>query len=900
MKSGADSLLRGMKDQFFEKQPEVRFDRELKKKDVLAIPGGSTVSPGIFLKTGDFAGTEILETIFFEFRRFLKKNKISGRKYAIRLERTENFEREEFEISAEKESCTLSAGEPEGIRRGLIRIEELLISGRGRLPPGVVRERAVIKRRISRCFFSPINRPPKNRAELDDDEDYYPDEYLYRFMRDGINAIWIGADFDSLLTSSFISEYGKGCEKRIAKLIAITEKCAKYGIDVFLFVIEPIAFTNFSVQRKHPGIEKKYPQTYGNRLEEEIAFCTYTDFGTNYVLEAVEKLFRQVPRLGGLISITQGERITSCSTVYPDGEFNWHNNCPHCGHISRSEILAHTVNLIREGMRRVKPEADFISWTYGHREWERSEIGEYLEKVPGDAVTMQNFEDNGRALQLGKNRVAIDYWLSYAGPSEMFYFTAEQARIFGKRLYAKMQICCSHELATVPYIPVPGLVYEKLTGAKELGVEGIMESWFFGSYPCLMSKAAELLFSEREYPSKASFLNALARLYWEDRSVPRVVRAWECFERGYRQIPLNVMFSYYGPMHDGIVWELSLIPKNLALPRSWKLEDPVCGDRFGECLFQGHTAAEAAELLDALNEEWRKGCEILSDLPEWNAPFHEQISVIKALALLFDSGRNVTWFYKLRNDLGYGRGDPEEVLTKMEKLVFREIENSRKMIPLCLADNRLGFHSEAEGFKFFPKKLTVRIEKLERLLKEDFPAVRARIDKGVLPLAYYAGEAEGKRYHASRDGLARAEWETLSDGKSKFRMSAGKEELELELFSTQKTDFLICLETELMFPGTAVIVKSDGRVVIHRDCITHQSVVDGKIEEERRKWRAERLPGIGVRLRVSICKGDAGFIRFPFKMLVKTFSRATWCDEGEDIETLGKSELSPGAFGWID
>lgn len=78
MKSGADSLLRGMKDQFFEKQPEVRFDRELKKKDVLAIPGGSTVSPGIFLKTGDFAGTEILETIFFEFRRFLKKKQDFG------------------------------------------------------------------------------------------------------------------------------------------------------------------------------------------------------------------------------------------------------------------------------------------------------------------------------------------------------------------------------------------------------------------------------------------------------------------------------------------------------------------------------------------------------------------------------------------------------------------------------------------------------------------------------------------------------------------------------------------------------------------------------------------------------------------------------------------------------
>ena len=31
------------------------------------------------------------------------------------------------------------------------------------------------------------------------------------------------------------------------------------------------------------------------------------------------------------------------------------------------------------------------------------------------------------------------------------------------------------------------------------------------------------------------------------------------------------------------------------------------------------------------------------------------------------------------------------------------------MIPLCENDNRLGYHSEAEGFKFFPEKLNDRM-----------------------------------------------------------------------------------------------------------------------------------------------------------------------------------------------
>ena len=53
-----------------------------------------------------------------------------------------------------------------------------------------------------------------------------------------------------------------------------------------------------------------------------------------------------------------------------------------------------------------------------------------------------------------------------------------------------MQICCSHELATVPYIPAPGIVFDKYKGAYGLSVEGVLQCWYFGNYPSIMSKAA--------------------------------------------------------------------------------------------------------------------------------------------------------------------------------------------------------------------------------------------------------------------------------------------------------------------------------------------------------------------------------------------------------------------------
>ena len=194
----------------------------------------------------------------------------------------------------------LYASEREGVRRGVIRLEDLLKIGGGSLTLSATHEKPVLKRRISRCFFSPTNRPPKNLVELDDDVDYYPDGYLNKLMHDGVNAIWIYSDFDSLIKTPMIPEFGKGSERRIKKLNATIEKCRRYGVDVFLFLLEPIALTNYTIDKRHPGISERYPQTHGNIYqdafseEKAIAFCTYTEFGKAYCIDAVKRLFSLV------------------------------------------------------------------------------------------------------------------------------------------------------------------------------------------------------------------------------------------------------------------------------------------------------------------------------------------------------------------------------------------------------------------------------------------------------------------------------------------------------------------------------------------------------------------------------------------------------------------------------
>ncbi len=247
----------------------------------------------------------------------------------------------------------------------------------------------MIKTRITRGFFSPTNRPPKNIDELWDDVDYYPEEYLNRLAHDGNNGIWIYTHFCDLIPSKIIPEYGQNSARRIKKLKRVVKKCARYGIKVYIFAVEPNQLTG--------ELQEKYPELCGEKIwDGSHTFCTHSEKGEQYCIEATQWLFTEVPELGGYIDITAGERITNCA----QGDYT---KCPICSQYTKGEIVAHTADLIREGMRRAGAKGEFISWTYEHRKWDFEDIRDYVKHLPDDVMLMQNFDDYGFEEQLGKN-----------------------------------------------------------------------------------------------------------------------------------------------------------------------------------------------------------------------------------------------------------------------------------------------------------------------------------------------------------------------------------------------------------------------------------------------------------------------------------------------------------------
>ena len=162
------------------------------------------------------------------------------------------------------------------------------------------------------------------------------------------------------------------------------------------------------------------------------------------------------------------------------------------------------------------------------------------------------------------------------------------------------------------------------------------------------------------------------------------------------------------------------------------------------------------------------------------------------------------------------REEQRASLGQMEGIVCEEIENTKAMKELCLQDSRLGFHSEAESYLFFPAKLDWRIGLLQKLLEEDFPQVRASIEQESALFPEYTGQhITGKYYRYSNTPdnaeIVRFEdgdgcWSAWNDGKA-FHFT-------VEWTPQAGSDLIrIDIEPRRLWPIMSMYLSPDGKVV---------------------------------------------------------------------------------------
>lgn len=803
--------------------------------------------------------------------------------YAIILLKNDSFQHEEYKVEVTAQKTVITASDDDGIRRGVYFLEDRICESEGdSITEGTWRRKPFVIHRISRCFFGPTNRPPFQIDELTNDIDYYPDEYLNKLAHEGINGLWIPMYFRDF-PSSIFPHFGQGSTRRVEKLRRTVKQCARYGIRIYTLFSEPKGFGDsyFSIRtsdaQKHPELITKNGRACG-----EGNFCTSTEAGKKYLGEALRYIFTEVPGLGGTINIILGEDNGSCISqrLLPFGRCL----CPICQERNPAEVFREQAEIMNGAIRTVSPNAEFIGWFYtpGQRDGSAfaHSLADAVSEWPDDCGVMFNFESGGISEQLGKGRNVFDYSLAYIGPSELFRKVAQT----NAKPAAKIQVGCSHENASVPFIPVPSNLYEKYRVMRELGVRTVMQCWFFGNYPGLMNKAAGELSFEPFPVEEDEFLAGLARPGWR-KNTPTVVQAWKCFARGYRKFPANIAFAWYGPLHNSIVWPLNLFPVDKPIAPSWLLNDfpTVSGDRIGECLIYQHTLAEALILCNEMLEDWKQGTELLNRLVTEYRNDQERsrdIVLANAIELQIKSTCNVLQFYSLREQMFFYKKDN---IATMQTIVLDEIANSQAMKGFCECDERLGYHSEAEGYLFYPAKLEGRIKLLKQLLNEDFVAFDLKaswIDEytGVSPqgmVSYCRKKAGAEKYPMGRNG--EMYWSSYYD----------EEYLHIEFNGFIGKAFKLEIEPCRLWPPIVLDVEADGTPRLYEIIFRKPPVV---LYSSQHATQTVSIPHTAFE----------GYRRegFPMRINVKTQNYA-WVDCPPWPPRLLHENYNPNATGWL-
>ena len=685
-----------MKDKIVPDIRSLAFSGEIQK---FAVPVFSRWNDGSFVLQRDFPDPELrLETAYDTVRRCLlaagcsETEASAGSGYRIRTRYCETECREAYRLGFRPDSCVISAADAEGIRRGLYEFTDLLSAADGMFPSAGlhISRRPFLKTRLGRCPFSPIKRKPLNVDELLEETDYYPDALLDKLAHDAVNGIWIVASLRELGHTSFLPDDPQR-ERRIAKLRRTAQKCLRYGIRVYLLMIEPFGVTEDDpLFRTHREMFSQAKDVNG----EKYGYCPASPLTQRYLRELFSSIFREVPELGGAVNISQGERTTTCLDAKPDRPEA--TTCGGACGLTPGEIMRKNLQTMYDGMRAGSPDAELIAWFYLPQAEPVSEWAKGVsDSVPDGVIPQFNFESGGEKKQLGRLRLGGDYWISYDGSSSRFAYEANLRR--NRPLSAKLQLGCGYELSIVPGIPVPGIVYRKYRELFRLGVTHVMPSWYLGNFPNMMTRSVGLAAfrnTDGSEENEESFLLRLAHPEWREDS-ETVVRAWKKLDEAYGNFPFNLLLQYYGPQNNMPAWKFHFSPDLEPLAMPWRPDSIPGGDAIGEAL-GSVTLDEAILLFEKLIAGWKEGVDLMSPLREKYAADPDRLRDIGITELLLHQFRgtlNLLRFYAARREF-YASGD-FRFLQEMMELVRNQHGIYRKMIPLLEADSRLGFHGEA-------------------------------------------------------------------------------------------------------------------------------------------------------------------------------------------------------------
>ncbi|MEP6663351.1 MAG: hypothetical protein ABJC04_06760, partial [Verrucomicrobiota bacterium] len=521
----------------------------------------------------------------------------------------------------------------------------------------------------------------------------FPDGYLNELFHQDADGVWLYILLQDLVPSPVFGELSAGSAERLQRLRELVQRAAKHGLKVYLYLNEP---------RAQPlAFFEKYPEVKGQVEGNIAALCTSTQLVQKHLRGSCEKLFREVPGLGGVFVITASENLSNCYSHY----YRTKISCPRCSQRAAADVIAESIRCMSEGVWAADPKAKFIVWDWS---W-HSVLGEeapeqIIQRLPKRVGLMADFERGTHIVRGGIPMNVEEYSISNIGPSPRAKIRSEQAKQFGFDFLAKIQLSTTWECGTVPFIPVPNLIARKAQAMREVGVSGAMATWTIGSYP---SPNTEAFAIQNWNPnlSEEEVLRRIAAKRYGAKAIESAVRGWTKLSAAFTE-EFPFFSSYLPPLQHGP-----------SLP--WYRRDIL--PPFGSAtLFNSkddwrnwtspHTQDSMMKLLRHLCDRWDDGLKDLREVVKKSGSRREQAErdfrVAWMVGYHWRAYANALEFYGARdgNDLAH-----------QKRIAGEEMKATEQAFRYVRADSRFGWEAELQYF-YRPQDVLERLISLEAIV----------------------------------------------------------------------------------------------------------------------------------------------------------------------------------------
>nr|MBQ4318771.1 hypothetical protein [Clostridia bacterium] len=251
--------------------------------------------------------------------------------------------------------------------------------------------------------------------------DMFPDEHIRSIVHNGINALLV-----------FVKDIDKTPHGYL-DFNDLIYRAGNYGVDVYCY-----SYMKSRLHPEDPKAEEFYEGLYGKLFERCPGFK-----GVVFVGESVEFPSHD-PHTSGLLRLVNRN---------PDGTNKTQKCSPGWW---PCYDLPEWVNLVHRIIKKHKPDADFVLWSYnwgGQPEKDRLDL---IRNLPTDISLLVTFEMKQAIIRDGVRNYTVDYNLWFEGPGTYFTSEAKLAKERGIRLYTMSNTGgLTWDIGVVPYEPAP-------------------------------------------------------------------------------------------------------------------------------------------------------------------------------------------------------------------------------------------------------------------------------------------------------------------------------------------------------------------------------------------------------------------------------------------------------------